>query len=125
MLQNGSFVGPCYKCRSQVWLPQALYEAAKHSPKIGFWCAYGHEQIFAEGETEETKLRRERDRLTQQMAQKNDEIKELSLLLATERAALRKIGTRVAKGVCPCCNRSFVKLAAHMKIKHPDFQAAA
>lgn len=36
----------CYKCKTQFWLPDELYKAAKHSEKIPFWCPYGHEQIF-------------------------------------------------------------------------------
>jgi hypothetical protein len=29
---------------------------------------------------------------------------------------------RVASGVCPCCNRSFVNLRRHMKTQHPEFE---
>lgn len=28
---------------------------------------------------------------------------------------------RAAKGVCPCCNRSFVNVARHMASKHPEY----
>jgi hypothetical protein len=38
-----------------------------------------------------------------------------------EKAAKTKIKNRVAKGVCPCCNRTFQNLADHMKSKHPDY----
>jgi hypothetical protein len=34
---------------------------------------------------------------------------------------LRKIERKVSGGVCPCCNRTFVALARHMKTKHPEF----
>lgn len=34
-----------------------------------------------------------------------------------ERDRLKK---RAAAGVCPCCNRTFQQLAAHMATKHPD-----
>lgn len=36
----------------------------------------------------------------------------------TEMAKHRK---RTANGVCPCCKRSFVQLARHMKSQHPDY----
>lgn len=38
-----------------------------------------------------------------------------------EKAAKTRIKNRIANGVCPCCNRTFKQLAAHMKNKHPDF----
>lgn len=28
---------------------------------------------------------------------------------------------RAANGTCPCCNRTFKQLAAHMKNKHPEY----
>ena len=34
---------------------------------------------------------------------------------------LRRTRNRIAAGVCPCCNRTFSNLAAHMKGKHPEF----
>lgn len=38
-----------------------------------------------------------------------------------EKAAKTRLKNRIGKGVCPCCNRSFVNLARHMESKHPDF----
>lgn len=37
------------------------------------------------------------------------------------RKAVEKKLNRVSAGTCPCCNRSFKQLAAHMKNKHPDY----
>jgi hypothetical protein len=132
MERDGRFVGQCYRCKSEIWLPIALYTACKHSPRHSFFCPYGHEQIFAEGEPEEAKLRRERDRLKQQLAEKDDTIQfwirqtdEGRKALTAERKVLRKIRTRIAGGVCPCCNRTFARLTAHMKTKHPEFRAEA
>ena len=34
---------------------------------------------------------------------------------------LTKTKKRVAGGVCPCCNRSFVDLGRHMAGQHPDY----
>ena len=64
----------CGKCGCEWAMPRELYVSAKRSPRISFWCPYGHERHFPAGETAEDKLRRERDRLVQQLAQKNDEI---------------------------------------------------
>ena len=118
-------VGPCCQCKAEIYLPSELYIAAQHSSKVTFYCAYGHPQCFVEGESEEKKLRRERDRLKQQLAEKEDTIafwKNRTNEIGNEKA---KLMMRVKHGVCPCCHRTFAKLAAHMKTKHPDFRNAA
>lgn len=124
--------GPCYRCKCQVWIPDALYEAAQRSSKVEFFCAFGHGQIFVQGETEAEKLRRERDRLTQRLAEKDDEITRQRDLregterrLAATRGVVTRIKRRVGNGVCPCCIRTFTNLASHMATKHPTFAAEA
>lgn len=42
-----------------------------------------------------------------------------------EKAAKTRIKNRIAKGVCPCCNRTFGNLQQHMASKHPDFSESA
>lgn len=36
------------------------------------------------------------------------------------KAAHKRLRQRVTAGVCPCCQRTFKQLAAHMKAKHPE-----
>lgn len=89
---------PCCRCRTEIWLPESLHDAAKHSENISFWCPFGHEQHFAKGKTEEQKLRRERDRLAQRIAERDDEIRrQRELREATERqlSAMRGVVTRM------------------------------
>lgn len=124
-------VGPCYKCKCEVWIPDALYEAAQASrgPNgISFYCGYGHGMHFSIGETEADKLRRERDRLAQQIAEKNDTIREererreaTERQLAAQRGVTTKLRKRAAAGTCPCCQRTFSNMANHMKSEHPDY----
>ena len=114
-----------------MWLPTALNEAALCARgQTAFYCAYGHRQYYIKGESEETKLRRERDRLAQQIAQRDDEIKrQREMRVAAERQAaaargqVTKMKRRAQGGVCPCCNRTFAGLARHMNAKHPEFAA--
>ena len=129
-MPDGQFISACWKCKCEVWLPTPLYKAAKHSSRISFFCAYGHEAIFSEGETEADKLRRERDMLKQQMAQKDDEI--AAVRQQRDRArednnrlagAALKAKKRSAAGVCQACNRQFQNVARHMHTKHPHFAA--
>jgi len=112
-----------------MWVPDDLHTVAKASEKVLFYCAYGHPQHFPEGESVDVLLRRERDQLKQQLAQKDDQIRnqgvEIAKLQKVERELKqekRKIVARTSKGVCPCCNRQFQNMASHMKTKHPDFR---
>lgn len=41
--------------------------------------------------------------------------------LRSHKAAKTRIKNRIAKGICPCCNRYFNNLDHHMKSKHPDY----
>lgn len=125
-------VGECARCKCEVWIPDALHDAARHSKTISFYCAYGHGMHFPEGENEETKLRRERDLLAQRIAERDDEIKrQREMREATERqlsatrGLVTRIRNRVGHGVCPCCNRTFADLARHMAGKHPTYAAEA
>lgn len=38
-----------------------------------------------------------------------------------EKAAKTRLKNRAKAGVCPCCNRTFKQLAAHMKTQHPNW----
>ena len=125
-------VGPCHRCKCEMWIPDNLYAAARRSEKISFFCPYGHEQHYPQSETEETKLRRERDRLTQRLAEKDDEIRRQRELregterrLVATRGVVTRIKNRVGHGVCPCCTRTFGNLSRHMATKHPDYAAEA
>jgi hypothetical protein len=126
---------PCYTCKCEVWVPDALWAACMHSRGvngISYSCAYGHQQFLCVGESDETKLRRERDRLTQRLAEKDDEIRRQHERTeaaerrgAAARGQVTKIKNRVGHGVCPCCNRTFENLARHMGAQHPTFTAEA
>ena len=125
--------GPCVQCKCDTWIPDELYHAAKcGAGTVTFYCGYGHPQVFAKGETDLDKMRRERDRLAQRVAERDDEVKrQRELREAAERrsAAARgqvtKIKNRVGHGVCPCCNRTFENLHRHMASQHPTFAEAA
>lgn len=120
--------GPCCTCKTDIYMPDALYEAARKTSKITFYCPYGHPQVFAQGETESDKLRRERDRLAQQIAERDDAIRSerdmrrhTERQLYAQRGQVTKLKKRAAAGACPCCQRTFSNMATHMKTEHPDY----
>jgi len=115
-----------------MWLPDDLHQAARHSKDITFYCSYGHPQHFPQGDSEETKLRRERDRLAQRLAERDDEIRRQREMregaerrLSATRGVVTRIKNRVGHGVCPCCTRSFSNLARHMQTQHAGYAAEA
>ena len=115
----------CYKCKQPFGLPHDVQAMLRRSHQT-FYCPWGHPQIYIEGESEETKLHRERDRLKQDAARLHDSIREYREWAQREQrrsSALKGVATRLknraAKGVCPCCNRSFENLRRHMSTKHP------
>lgn len=90
-----------------------------------FYCSNGHQQSYKESEAD--RLRLERDRLKQQLAERNDEIARQRNLREIEtrrvsaaKGQITKLKQRAKAGVCPCCNRTFSNMAAHMKTQHPD-----
>jgi uncharacterized protein with PIN domain len=125
--------GPCITCKCEIYLPDELYNAAKRGRgSVAFYCGFGHAQVFAEGETDLEIMTRERNRLRQRLAERDDAIlHQRNLREATERKLLAtrgvitRIKKRVGHGVCPCCNRTFGDLSRHMKTNHPTYAAEA
>lgn len=118
----------CCKCKTSFFLPDSLYKSAKASEEILFYCPYGHPQHFPDGVSEAEKLRLERDRLAQRIAQRDDEIRlerdrrgAVERQLSAQRGVVTRIKNRVGHGVCPCCSRNFKNLHRHMKSKHPNY----
>lgn len=63
-------------------------------------------------------------RLERQLANREEDLRAAKAAHAVTKGKLTKTRNRIAKGVCPCCNRSFVNLGKHMAGQHPDFGAA-
>lgn len=62
------------------------------------------------------------------MRAQREESARLAKRLDYQERAVKAAGTRASKlklraanGVCPCCNRTFKQLAAHMSSQHPKY----
>ena len=119
----------CGTCGVWYALPDIIIDTARREGGF-FSCPNGHERGWhrKDCETEADRVRRERDRLEQRLAEKDDEIQAerkrteiQKRSAAAYKAHLTKTKKRIDKGVCPCCNRSFHNLRRHMQTKHPDF----
>jgi hypothetical protein len=119
-------VHECLTCGSLYAVQEAVInQQRKHG---GYHhCQNGHSQGWSKTESEDEKIRRERDRLQQKLAQKDDELAEQRRTIDEERrkaAAARgqvtKLHNRAKAGLCSCCNRHFTNLERHMASKHKE-----
>lgn len=107
-------VQTCITCGVHFGVPTEFDKKLRQNHN-GFYCPNGHVQYYT-GESEAEKLRRELKRKEQEVA---DQVKAKLQAQNELDAAQRKL-KRVAKGICPCCNRSFANLHKHMATKHPE-----
>lgn len=121
----------CYRCKTPFAMSREVYDLAQQrNGQFQFFCPNGHGQVYTLGETEEQKLRRERDRLMQSIAFEQDIRRQESERAdrAERRASAYKgqttrLRNRAKAGMCPCCNRHFENLERHMHGQHPEFTA--
>jgi len=108
----------CKSCGITHAVPQKLLEGLQQTGGY-YYCPNGHQ--WGWGKSEAYRLRQElRDEQAQRKRVEAQLVSVKDQLQATEREA-QQHKKRVANGVCPCCNRSFVRLQRHMKTQHPGY----
>lgn len=115
----------CYKCNTHFAMSDLKYRRCMDLKEV-FFCPNGHEQVFRESEVERLKRELEAHKRTLEWTRNSRDRYQKDYEHEKHRAngykgALTRTKNRVGQGVCPCCNRTFVKLAAHMKTKHPQY----
>ena len=112
----------CGKCQCVFAIPEDLYGRARADSKVDWWCPNGHCRHFTD--TLREKLARQTQATSRAESRAvfwNDQHGASERSKAATRGHLTRLRTRVAAGVCPCCNRTFKDLARHMTSKHPDY----
>lgn len=99
-------------------MPQWFIDT-RRKDKRSFYCPNGHSLSYAEGEADTLRKQLEAEKQRVEMFRLENQAKERKL--STLKGQLTKTKNRITKGVCPCCNRSFVQLGRHMQTKHPDY----
>ncbi len=90
-----------------------------------FYCPNGHSQYYAEFESTQKKIKQLQDTIKNTQDSErwwHDEAERKARELSVTRGQLTKTRNRIARGVCPCCNRQFTDLHRHMESKHPDYK---
>jgi hypothetical protein len=116
-------VETCYTC-GVVFGLGAEFRQARINDKKEWYCPNGHGQHYI-GKSEAERLRQQLDWANSRAASWKDQAETAEARRRGEKAAKTRLKNRIAKGVCPCCNRSFVDLGRHMAGQHPHFVEAA
>ncbi len=96
------------------------YQQARSEDHKSWYCPNGHSQHYPQ-ETREERLKRQLDATSRQLSRTQSRLETAKRQKAAARGQLTKTRRRIANGVCPCCNRTFANLGAHMHTKHPDY----
>ena len=113
----------CCGCSVEYAIPLQLYDnAKKHRGANGksIYCPNGHSWWYL-GETEAQKQRRRAESAEQRLAQRDDEIRDLERAVSAQKGNVTRLKRRAAAGTCPCCQRTFMNVSAHLANKHPEF----
>lgn len=91
--------------------------------KCGWGYSNDNENARLKKKVEELQANQARtlSRLNEEVSRSNH----LTIQLKGTKTRLTNVKKRVANGVCPCCNRTFVNLQRHMHTKHPDYTHAS
>lgn len=119
----------CGACAIPFAIPANLHALVMRDGR-NFWCPNGHKISYSE--TENQRLQRElkaarRSRDYAQTAKRaaEDQAQAAEYRRRAAVGQVTKIRNRIANGVCPCCNRTFVNLERHMSTKHPDYTSSS
>lgn len=108
----------CGECGIEYWVPER-WDDDKRQRGESFWCPNGHCRVYRE--TEATKLRRELEAKQREV----DWHRQLREKAEKDRRKVERKLSRVQKGVCPECKRSFENLRRHMESQHQTQGAAS
>jgi len=109
----------CCNC-GMVFAMPTDYMRRRRNDHEGFYCPAGHGQRYT-GATEAQRLKKDLECKEAQLADARDRANRLMSERDAAAKAHRKMRTRIANGVCPCCNRSFENLRNHMKSQHAEY----
>ena len=91
-----------------------------------WYCPRGHPIHFTKTDVDKLNDRLEQEKRRRQNAEASAERERNNAeyernCARAQKAAKTRLKNRISKGVCPCCNRTFQNLMAHMNHKHPEF----
>lgn len=115
----------CFSCHVTFGLDRTHYNDLLDDGR-NFYCPNGHRQHFIDSKVKalEAQLARSNDaheRTKRCLNRSQDNLSLSRNQTRAQKAAKTRIKNRIAKGICPCCNRSFTDIRRHMETKHPEY----
>lgn len=114
----------CGECGISFCVPRH-WRDSRVEDKKDFYCPNGHCRAYIES-NKDRQLREQLEKiesLQRQVKWREDSLDRANKSNIALKGQLTKERKRVGNGVCPCCNRTFKQLSAHMAQKHPEFKS--
>lgn len=112
----------CCACGIQFGVPPYfIANARKNAGTI--YCPNGHSLGWSESDAD--RLRKQIQKTNELLEWQKARATSLEKSLVAQKAQTTRLRNRIAKGVCPCCKRSFTALSRHIKSKHPNYVEGA
>ena len=108
----------CGQCSIWFGVPSNFLGERRRDGKT-FYCPLGHARVYRV--TDIQGLQKKLDREREYARQQTENFKAERRSHIATKGKLTKTKNRIAKGVCPCCNRSFTQLERHIATQHPEF----
>jgi len=117
------YISDCATC-GVIFGITAEMEERRREDHRALYCPNGHDLYFkgkSKLEKDAEAARAEAERWRTRLFAERDQAQAAREEAAAARASEVRLRWRIGNGVCPCCNRSFPALAAHVATKHPEF----
>jgi len=102
-------------------MTQGFYSERRRDGR-SFHCPNGHKQWYCDSDKAKfEKARAEAERMEKRADYWRKTANSAERSVSAQKGVVTRIKNRVAKGICPCCNRTFKNLGRHMQSKHPDY----
>lgn len=118
----------CYENCGRTFAMTSTMENHYRNNKKAFTCPYCKGTQGFYGKNKEERLKDKIDMLKDEVAFSESQVKKertrtnhAKRQTAYQKGVTTKLKNRMKNGICPCCNRTFKQLAAHMKNKHPEY----
>ena len=110
----------CTGCGIPYGLPTGFLDQRRKDHQ-SWTCPNGCVRYFPKGPDQEQLLRERLKSLESTLTHTRDQRDAAQRSANAQKGVATRIKNRVAKGVCPCCNRTFVDLGRHMAGQHPTW----
>jgi len=112
----------CPTCHCWFAIPKSLYTRMRENSTQYAYCPNGHSWHYTHSLREELKeSRRETIRAESRAEHWHGQYTGAERSKAALKGVITRTRNRIGKGICPCCNRYFKNVAAHMNTQHPNY----